>query len=96
MTSPDHDRESSFNELIKCFDESDEKWDKLIDSTKQMNNGYNDDGKLCTNENINKEATVNKVSDNNGKKNDNEVSLNVNQAKVYKVSNCLLYTSRCV
>ena len=84
--------ESSFNELIKCFDESDKKWDKLIDSTKQMHNGYNTesvgvtengnyDGKLCANKNINKEATVNKVSENNGKRNDNEVSLDVNQVK---------------
>ena len=62
--------------LNKHFDESDKKWDKWIDSTKQMNNSYNkesvvvtengnyDDGKLCDNENINKEATVNKVSEN--------------------------------
>ena len=63
-----------------------------------MHNGYNTesvgvtengnyDGKLCANKNINKEATVNKVSENNGKQNDNEVSLDVNQVKLYKVSN---------
>ena len=52
--------ESSFNELIKRLDESDEKWEKLIDSTKQVNNGYNTES-VCANENRNKEVTVNKV-----------------------------------
>ena len=81
--------------INKRFDESDEKWDKLIDSTKQMNNGYNtesvvvtengnhDDGKLSANENINKVS-----DDSNGEiiTNSNGSSSNANQVMNYKVS----------
>ena len=91
--------EIKFGELNKRFDESDKKWEKLIDSTKQMSNGYNIesvgvtengnyDGKLCANDNRNKEVTVNKVSNNVSYDdvNKSDILLNENNSDILSLS----------
>ena len=77
--------------MNKRFDESDKKWDKLIDSQKQMINDMkerNERWKLETNklkENKDDQVTDNKVSKDSEIRSDN-----------HNEDTCLLYTSRCV